>query len=117
MHYLQTFLANLGRISPTIFISVPSLWTKLQYGVACRIADDFLKTDNLGEINSEGYLKLTGRIKVIFKTSKGKYITPAPVQLRLAENLLIEIARIGGSVLSQPIAMIMPPNQAQRSWP
>ena len=56
-------------------------------------------------------------MKDIFKISKDKYITPVPVQLKLAENLLIEITCVGGHVLSQPIAMIMLPNQAQRSWP
>ena len=45
--------------------------------------DGFLKTGDRGEIDGEGRLKITGRVKELFKTSKGKYVAPAPI-----ENLL-----------------------------
>src|SRR5690606_24909900 len=45
--------------------------------------DGFLKTGDIGEIDAEGRLKITGRVKDLFKTSKGKYVAPAPIENRL----------------------------------
>ena len=50
---------------------------------ACFTEDGFLKTGDRGEIDEMNRLKLTGRVKELFKTSKGKYVAPAPI-----ENLL-----------------------------
>jgi len=150
---LDTFIEDLNRASPTVFVSVPRLWTKFQHGindkippriqkaifhvpainkmfrkfilkklgladvhlaltgyvgfpqlgVECRIADEgevqvkspgnmlgyykapeqtaatmtddgFVKTGDVGVMDADGCLKLTGRLKDIFKTAKGKYI-------------------------------------------
>lgn len=231
---LQTFIADLGRARPTVFVSVPRLWTKFQHGindkipphiqkilfrlpvvnrlvrnrilkqlglsetrlaitgsaplpaavlswyrqlglellegygmtenfgyshvnrpglvkvgtvgmpqvgVECRIAEDgevqvkspgtmlgyykapdktaevmtddgFLKTGDVGEVDSMERLKLTGRIKDIFKTSKGKYVAPVPIELKLAESPLIEMVCVGGSALPQPIGLLMLDEQA-----
>lgn len=50
---------------------------------------DYLRTGDEGAIDAEGFLTITGRIKDQFKTSKGKYIMPAPIESKLlqAENL------------------------------
>ena len=76
--------------------------------------DGFLKTGDLGEIDADGYLKLTGRIKDIFKTAKGKYIAPVPIELKLGENPLIENVCVGGAVLPQPVGLIMLEEETQR---
>ena len=61
----------------------------LQAGVTaeCFTEDEFLKTGDRGEIDENGTLKITGRVKELFKTSKGKYIAPAPI-----ENIINTIA-------------------------
>ncbi|MCT9978101.1 AMP-binding protein [Acinetobacter sp. I-MWF] len=69
--------------------------------------DGFLRTGDLGEIDAEGRLKITGRIKDIFKTSKGKYIMPVPTEQKIGNQALIESVCIGGSSQPQPIAFIM----------
>ena len=69
--------------------------------------DGFLRTGDLGEIDAEGRLKITGRIKDIFKTSKGKYIMPVPTEQIIGNQALIESVCIGGSSQPQPVAFIM----------
>src|SRR4029078_10161163 len=52
--------------------------------------DGFLKTGDEGFIDEEGFLKITGRIKDIFKTAKGKYVAPSPIEIKLSANALVE---------------------------
>ena len=73
--------------------------------------DGFLRTGDLGEIDANGRLKITGRIKDIFKTSKGKYVMPVPTEQKLGNNELIESVCVGGSSQPQPVAFIMLPEE------
>ncbi|UTW07767.1 AMP-binding protein [Pseudomonas benzenivorans] len=67
--------------------------------------DGFLRTGDKGEQDAEGNLRLTGRIKEIFKTSKGKYVAPAPIENRLAVHSRIEQVCVVGDGLPQPLAL------------
>jgi len=67
--------------------------------------DGFLHTGDKGEQDSEGNLRLTGRIKEIFKTSKGKYVAPAPIENRLAVHSRIEQVCVIGDGMAQPLAL------------
>jgi len=69
--------------------------------------DGFLKTGDKGEIDEMGRLKITGRIKEIFKTSKGKYIAPAPIENRLMSHDAIEMVCVSGANQTQPHALVM----------
>jgi long-chain acyl-CoA synthetase len=69
--------------------------------------DGFLKTGDKGEIDEMGRLKLTGRLKEIFKTSKGKYIAPAPIENRLMSHDAIEMVCVSGANQTQPHALVM----------
>ncbi len=67
--------------------------------------DGFLKTGDEGSIDGEGFLTITGRIKDQFKTGKGKYITPAPIENRmLAHQYLGQVCVVGSG---QPAAMVL----------
>jgi len=66
---------------------------------------DFLKTGDTGSIDSEGYLTITGRIKDQFKTSKGKYVAPAPIENKIAESGLVAQVCVVGSGITQPLAL------------
>jgi long-chain acyl-CoA synthetase len=70
------------------------------------IEDGWLHTGDKGEVDAQGYLKITGRVKDIFKTSKGKYIAPAPIEGEIAKNLWVEQVCLMGSNLDQPLALI-----------
>merc|ERR1712003_460849 len=68
--------------------------------------DGYLRTGDRGEIDSEGRLKITGRTKEIFKTSKGKYVAPAPIENKLLNNQHVELACVGGKSQPAPFAIL-----------
>jgi len=67
--------------------------------------DGFMKTGDRGEIDEQNRLKLTGRVKELFKTAKGKYVAPAPVENKLSEHVALDSICVAGSGLAQPIAL------------
>ncbi len=58
--------------------------------------DGYFKTGDKGERNTEGLLKLTGRVKELFKTAKGKYVAPAPIENTINEHPLVELSCVSG---------------------
>ena len=69
--------------------------------------DGWLKTGDKGELDAEGNLRITGRVKDLFKTSKGKYVAPAPIEDRLVMHAAIEACCVTGANLGQPLALAM----------
>ena len=69
--------------------------------------DGWLKTGDKGALDSEGNLKITGRVKDLFKTSKGKYVAPAPIEDRLVMHPAVEACCVTGANLGQPLALAM----------
>ncbi|GAC32531.1 AMP-binding protein [Paraglaciecola polaris] len=76
--------------------------------------DGYLKTGDKGAIDSDGYIKITGRLKEIFKTAKGKYIAPVPIEALIMGNSSVEQVCVTGSQLKQPIALVVLSEDAQR---
>ena len=70
-------------------------------------ADGWLKTGDKGALDAEGNLKITGRVKDLFKTSKGKYVAPAPIEDKLVMHNAIEACCVTGANLGQPLALAM----------
>ena len=64
--------------------------------------DGYFKTGDRGERRADGLLKITGRVKELFKTSKGEYVAPAPIENRLNAHPLVEMSMVSG--LGQPAA-------------
>ena len=71
------------------------------------IKNGFLHTGDKGVIDKDGFLKITGRIKDIFKTSKGKYVSPNLIEMKLSKNKNIEQVCVVGENLTQPLALII----------
>ena len=69
--------------------------------------DGWLKTGDKGSFDAEGNLKITGRVKDLFKTSKGKYVAPAPIEDKLVMHGAIEACCVTGANLGQPLALVM----------
>jgi len=68
--------------------------------------EGYFKTGDKGEYDTEGFMTITGRIKDQFKTDKGKYISPAPIELEISKNPTIEHICIVGTGIPQPIALV-----------
>jgi long-subunit acyl-CoA synthetase (AMP-forming) len=67
--------------------------------------DGFFRTGDLGERTPEGLLKLTGRAKELFKTAKGKYVAPAPIENLINAHPMVELSLVSG--VGQPAAHAM----------
>jgi long-chain acyl-CoA synthetase len=69
--------------------------------------DGFLRTGDMAKIEPDGQTKLIGRLKEQFKTSKGKYVTPTPIESRLMEHPAVEACCILGSGEPSPFAVLV----------
>lgn len=69
--------------------------------------DGWLKTGDQAQMDEDGYVFITGRLKEIFKTSKGKYVAPVPIEAFLMENSYIEQVCVTGNNLKQPLALLV----------
>jgi len=67
--------------------------------------DGFFRTGDLGEFSPDGMLKLTGRAKELFKTAKGKYVAPAPIENLINAHPMVELSLVSG--VGQPAAYAM----------
>jgi len=67
---------------------------------------EYYRTGDTGKFDNQGNLVITGRIKDTFKTSKGKFILPVPMEHKFAINSLIEQVVVSGIGLVQPIALV-----------
>jgi long-subunit acyl-CoA synthetase (AMP-forming) len=76
--------------------------------------DGWLRTGDKGAIDSDGYIRITGRLKDIFKTAKGKYVTPAPIEAKIMENPIVEQVCVTGTNLPQPIGLLVLSEEAQK---
>ncbi len=70
-------------------------------------ADGWLRTGDKGALDDEGNLRITGRVKDLFKTSKGKYVAPAPIEDKLVMHPAVEACCVTGANLGQPLALAM----------
>jgi len=68
--------------------------------------DGFMKTGDQGEMDADGRLKITGRIKELFKTSKGKYVAPVPIENMLNAHGAVELSCVGGSSMPATHAVV-----------
>ncbi|MCC6726623.1 MAG: AMP-binding protein [Saprospiraceae bacterium] len=67
----------------------------------------WLHTGDKGELDADGYLRITGRVKEMYKTSKGEYVAPAQIELCFAQNNYIEQICVIGEGLPQPVGLVV----------
>jgi long-chain acyl-CoA synthetase len=69
--------------------------------------DGYFRTGDLVSIDPDGQTRIIGRAKEQFKTSKGKYVAPAPIESRLSEHPAVEACCLMGSGLPSPFALVV----------
>lgn len=80
-------------------------------------ADGFFHTGDKGEwLEDRQAFRITGRVKELFKSAKGKYVAPAPIEGKLAGNPLVEQVCVMGAGLRAPVAVVIP-TAAAREMP
>jgi long-chain acyl-CoA synthetase len=82
---------------------------------AAVVKDGWFYTGDIGEIDGDGYLKITDRKKSLFKTSGGKYIAPLHLEHELLSDPIIERAVVVGEGRPYVTALIVPNWQAAKN--
>jgi long-chain acyl-CoA synthetase len=115
-------VGSVGKIYPGMEVKIDkdtgeiltrSKWNMLGYYKEPKMTadtldkDGWIHTGDVGEVDSEDYLKITGRVKEMYKTSKGEYVAPAQIEMGFADNNNIEQICVVGQNLPQPIALIV----------
>lgn len=80
------------------------------------IIDGYFHTGDIGEIDSEGFLKITDRKKEMFKTSGGKYIAPQMIENAMKQSRFIEQIMVIGEGEKMPGAFIQPNFEFVKEW-
>jgi long-chain acyl-CoA synthetase len=69
--------------------------------------DGFFRTGDIASMDDDGQLRIVGRLKDQFKTSKGKYVVPAPIERELAAHPAVEACCLLGASLPSPFAVVV----------
>lgn len=115
-------VGTVGRIFPGVEVKIaddgeilargPNImrgyWGKPQETSATIDNQGWLHTGDLGHLDNEGFLKITGRKKELFKTANGKYVAPVPIEQALAEAKLIDMAMVIAEARPFTTAMLFP---------
>jgi len=79
------------------------------------LIDGWMHSGDRGTIDDRGYVRVIGRVKDAFKTAKGSYVTPNPMEEVLSENDHIEQCCVAGLGIPQPICLVNLSEQSQKA--
>jgi long-chain acyl-CoA synthetase len=80
------------------------------------IKDGYFHTGDIGEVDANGFLKITDRKKEMFKTSGGKYIAPQMIENAMKQSFFIEQIMVIGDGEKMPAAFIQPSFEFVKEW-
>jgi long-chain acyl-CoA synthetase len=80
------------------------------------LSGDYFHTGDIGEIDDEGFLRITDRKKEMFKTSGGKYIAPQVIENQMKQSLFIEQIMVVGEGKKMPAAVIQANVEYVTNW-
>ena len=80
------------------------------------LKDGYFHTGDIGELDANGFLKITDRKKEMFKTSGGKYIAPQVLENAFKQSRFIEQIMVIGEGQKMPAALIQPNFEFIRDW-
>ena len=80
------------------------------------VVDGWMHTGDVGIVDEDGMLKITGRVKEIFKTSMGKYISPALIENKFKESAFIDQIMVVGENQKFAAALVVPDFEFLKGW-
>jgi long-chain acyl-CoA synthetase len=113
---LQVRFAEDGELEvrgPSVF---PGYWNKPQETTETFTSDGWLKTGDIGNLDSDGFLSITDRKKELLKTSGGKLIAPQPIENKLKAQVLVGNAALVGDKHKFACVLISPNFAALEGW-
>lgn len=124
----QVKLGTVGKPAPGVEVKIaedgeilargPNImkgYLNLAEETAAVLQNGWLHTGDIGEFDSDGFLKITDRKKDLAKTSGGKYIAPQPIELRLKTNPCVANAIVVADRRNYPSSLIVPNFEVLRS--
>jgi long-chain acyl-CoA synthetase len=103
----ETRISQEGEIQIKGAMNMAGYYRNPELTKASFTADGYFLTGDRGEIDEQGRLRIVGRLKEEFKTSKGKYVVPAPIEKELNTCGLFESACVLGSGMPAPFAAVV----------
>jgi long-chain acyl-CoA synthetase len=104
---VETRLSAAGEVEVRSSMNMLGYYKDPDLTRAAFTEDGFFRTGDLGELDGDGWLRIIGRVKEQFKTSKGKYISPGPLEKLLCAHAGIEACFVTGSDLPKCFAIVM----------
>ena len=98
---------------PSVF---KGYWKKPKETAEAFTEDGFFKTGDIGEMDADGFIKITDRKKELLKTSGGKFIAPQPIENKLKNNTLVEQAAVVGDTHKFACVLLSPNFPALEKW-
>jgi long-chain acyl-CoA synthetase len=113
---IETRIGENGEIQTRGKATMMGYYKEPEQTAAMFTADGFLRTGDQGAIDADGFVTITGRLKDSFKTDKGKYVVPVPIETMLAASTDIEYVCVVGMGVPQPICLVvLNPSGKQKS--
>jgi long-chain acyl-CoA synthetase len=113
---LEVKLAEDGEIlvrGPSVMIGY---WNKPEHTAEAFDSDGFLRTGDIGEMDDDGFLRITDRKKDLLVTSGGKNVAPQPIESRLGQSRLVDAAVLIGERRKFISALVSPNLDGLRHW-
>lgn len=100
-------LPDTGEICTRSAANTSGYYNEPEMTAATIDADGWLHSGDVGELDPDGFLKITGRVKEMYKTSKGEYVAPAQIEMGFATDVFIEQICVVGEGLPQPVGLVV----------
>ena len=104
---VECCLAESGEILVKSPAQMLGYYKEPEMTAGCYTSEGFFRTGDLGEVDEAGRLRITGRVKDLFKTSKGKYVAPVPIENKLSEHPKIEAVCVCGANRDSAYALML----------
>jgi len=104
---VEAKVSDLGELLVKSPMNMMGYYKDLQGTQAAFTDDGFIRTGDVVHLDPDGQVKIIGRVKEQFKTSKGKYVAPAPIESKLMAHSAVDACCLMGAGLPAPFAVVL----------